>query len=357
MSQPHPSIRNMIAYKEPERFCGWPANHGIWAWDDEILVGFERVHYQLHEQEHSIRRDLPSEMRFLRSFDGGESWQLDGKPLWTFAKPGALTTSREEASPVHDPIDFVHPDFVMKSFGNKFVISYDRGKDWHGPFAYPNFGKELTARTDYLIEDAESCLVFLAAIEPAVEAQLKDRAFCIHTADGGRTFQHQGYMTGEPLTVRSVMPSTVSGSKGQLLSALRRRHDTKSETGTTQRCWVDLYESHDNGITWGHLSQVADTGEHNGNPPSLLKLRDGRLCVAYGYRREPFGIRAKISVDEGKSWSEEILLRTDARTWDIGYPRMVERTDGQIITLYYFTTAENPEQHIAASIWNPNHFS
>ncbi len=223
----------------------------------------------------------------------------------------------------------------------------------------PTFGKELTARTDYIVEGAESCLVFVAAIEPAVQAKLKDRAFCIHTADGGKSFQMRGYITGEPIGVRSVMPSTVRGSQGQLISALRRRHDVQSHDtqgadGLVQSCWIDLYQSSDDGYTWEFLSKVADTGEHNGNPPSLVRLDDGRLCVAYGVRRAPFGIRAKLSNDEGRSWGDEIALRTDARTWDIGYPRMVQRSDGKLVTIYYYTTAQNPEQHIAASIWNPN---
>jgi hypothetical protein len=346
------TIRNVIVYREPERFCAWPANHGVWSWGDEILVGFERAHYQLQEQEHSMRRDLPSEARFARSLDGGETWNLDEEAHWTFAKPSDITSAREATMPLHEPIDFAHPDFVLKSFGDRFVISYDRGHNWHGPFAYPTFGKELTARTDYLATGTESCLIFLAAKEPAVQAKLKDRAFCLHTADGGQSFQMRGYMTGEPVNVRSVMPSTVRGSQGQLISAMRRRHDTQSADGLIQNCWIDLYQSADEGSTWQFLSKVADTGEHNGNPPSLLRLRDGRLAVAYGVRRPPFGIRTKLSSDEGRSWGEEIALRTDGRTWDLGYPRMVQRTDGKLITFYYFTTTDNPEQHIAASIWD-----
>jgi hypothetical protein len=353
----HNALHNVIVYKEPDRFCGWPANHGIWAWGDEILVGFERAHYQAHDQEHSIRRDLPSEMRFTRSLDGGETWRLEDQVFWTMQRPSAITSGREAAIPLRDPIDFAHPDFALKALGNKFMISYDRGKNWHGPFALPTFGKELTARTDYTVEGAESCLVFLAAVEPAVQAKIKDRAFCIHTGDGGMSFQMRGYLTGEPINVRSVMPSTVRGSQGQLISALRRRHDTEGDNGLVQNCWIDLYQSRDDGYTWEFLSKAADAGEHNGNPPSLVRLSDGRLCVAYGVRRAPFGIRAKISTDEGRTWGEEIPLRTDARTWDIGYPRMVQRSDGKLFTCYYYTTEANPEQHIAASIWDPNQFS
>lgn len=39
-------LQNVIVYQEPGRFGGWPANHGIWSWGNEILVGFERAYYQ-----------------------------------------------------------------------------------------------------------------------------------------------------------------------------------------------------------------------------------------------------------------------------------------------------------------------
>jgi len=29
-----------MIYHKPGQFAGWPANHGLWAWGDEILVGF-----------------------------------------------------------------------------------------------------------------------------------------------------------------------------------------------------------------------------------------------------------------------------------------------------------------------------
>jgi hypothetical protein len=44
-------------YKQPRRFAGWPANHGIWSWGNEIVVGFESGYLHLRrpgEHEHSI---------------------------------------------------------------------------------------------------------------------------------------------------------------------------------------------------------------------------------------------------------------------------------------------------------------
>jgi len=33
-------VRNVIVYKQQDRFAGWPANNGIWSWGNEIVVGF-----------------------------------------------------------------------------------------------------------------------------------------------------------------------------------------------------------------------------------------------------------------------------------------------------------------------------
>jgi Neuraminidase (sialidase) len=136
---------------------------------------------------------------------------------------------------------------------------------------------------------------------------------------------------------------------------MRRRIDYETKTSEDIRNWIDAYGSSDGGKTWEFLSKVADTdtGKHNGNPPSLVRLDDGTLCAAYGYRAKPYGIRAKISKDNGKTWGKEIGLRTDAITWDIGYTRSVVREDGKVVSIYYFATQERPEQHIAATIWDP----
>jgi len=122
--------------------------------------------------------------------------------------------------------------------------------------------------------------------------------------------------------------------------------------------WIDVYESHDNGKSWQFLSKVADTdvvnSDHNGNPPSILQLQDGRLCVTYGFRAEPFVMCAKFSGDNGKTWSDPIVLRAGARNWDFGYSRSLQRPDGKVVTVYYFATPKNRDQFIAATIWNPD---
>ena len=338
-------MKNVIVYQEPGRFGGWPANHGIWSWGYEILVAFERAYYQLNENGHSIVPDRVSEPGLARSMDGGETWRLED--------PGRLAVGFQNPSPCLEAVQFDHPDFAMKCAGSAFFISYDRGGSWRGPYQIPDFGRKLTSRTDYLVLGANECLFFFSAFEPRVEAGLQDRAFCVRARDGAKSFEFLSWMTGEPVAIRSVMPSSARGSGGQLVSMMRRRHDVPEGDSLKPYCWIDAYHSQDNGHSWEFLSKVADTGDWNGNPPGMVRLQDGRFCVSYGCRRVPFGIRAKLSMDDGQNWGEEVILRDDGRTWDLGYPRMVQRPDGKLITIYYHTTEEIPEQHIAATIWDP----
>lgn len=345
--------KHVVVYGEPGRFAGWPANNGLWSWGNEILVGFSLGYHKSDAGGgHAINPARPQVTAFARSVDGGESWQLE--------QPAMPTDRTSQGNALKLPIDFAHPNFAMRCSGDKFIISHDRGRSWEGPYSFPRFPTgRLTSRTDYLISGPDTCTVFLSAEEKGVQVdEYSDRAFCARTTDGGLSWHFLGWMTGEPIGVRSVMPATVRISEAHLVSALRRRIDRGlgGDRPPVTENWIDAHESRDNGITWHLLSNVAETdrGKRNGNPPALVKLRDGRLVAAHGYRGIPYGIQARISTDQGTTWGEPIHLRDDAATWDMGYCRMVERPDGRLVTIYYYNTPERAEQHIAATIWDPN---
>ena len=341
-------VSNVVVYSEMGRFCGWPANNGVWSWGDEIVVGFTLAFYLENELHHSVDRSKPKKSVLGRSLDSGQTWQMEDPA--NFAGDGG------KPSILREKINFAHPDFALRCDGNQFFYSYDRCKSWKGPYLFPDFGgKNLTSRTDYIVSSEDVCLIFISAKEEQVQARLQDRAFCIRTTDGGLTFEFLSWMS-ESVTVRSVMPSTVRLSEKSLITAMRRRFDQTFENKPQLPAnWIDTYESLDNGKSWKFLSKVADTdrGKHNGNPPSLVKLKDGSLCVTYGYRALPYGIRARLSADNGKTWGNEILLRDDAREFDLGYTRSVQRTDGKIVTIYYYSTEKIYEQYIGATIWDP----
>ena len=327
------SIQHVIVYSEPGRFAGWPANNGVWVWGNEILVGFEQNYFKADDKSHSYDKEQPQRGVLARSLDGGETWKLEIPEAWPGRKLAVL--------PSPGKFDFAAPGFAMRVSGKEFFVSSDKGKQWKGPCTLSDFGFNLTSRTDYLVNGKNDLLIFLSGDQPDVKAgNYKDRTFCARTTDGGQTFQFQDWMTAAPLNVGSVMPTTVRTSATRLVSAMRRKVTVEEGGKKKDSHWIDVYESPDNGKTWRFLSKVADTdrGEKNGNPPAMIRLRDGRLCVAYGFRSLPYGMRAKISTDEGKTWASEIVLRKDAGTWDFGYPRMIQRPDGKIVTIYYYNT-------------------
>src|SRR5690606_26310092 len=96
--------------------------------------------------------------------------------------------------------------------------------------------------------------------------------------------------------------------------------------------WTELYKSDDGGRTWQFLSRVTEFGA----PGAPLLLKDGRLVLVYTYRLPEPGMRAIVSEDEGVTWGGEIIIRDDAGSWDIGYPRAWEAEPGKIGVIYYY---------------------
>lgn len=350
---------HVMVYFEKGRFGGWPANHGIWSWDNEILVGFSRGYYKdLGPERHNIDREKPEEHLLARSLDGGETWTIEdpaakgsliprGASLHGTELPGVVIPEMTECP---GGIDFLHQDFVMTlrmtdvdKGPSCFYYSYDRGHSWRGPFRLPDLGTPgIAARTDYLIDDAHTCTAFLTA---AKQNGAEGRPLCARTQDGGKTWSFLSWIGAEPKGY-AIMPSSVRLSNSELLTTIRCRDGEPS--------WLEAYRSRDNGASWSELPRpVADLGE--GNPPSLIRLRDGRVCLTYGSRKEPFSIRARLSGDGGQTWASEIVLRADGGSRDMGYVRSVQRPDGNVVAIYYFQdAATGPERYIAATIWNPD---
>jgi BNR repeat-like domain len=355
------TIEHVMVYQQKGRFGGWPANHGIWSWGNEILVGFSAgYHRDRGPALHNIDHDRPEEHLLARSKDGGRTWAIENPAKQRVLigtagmRHGTLPTEYTEPAPIDCPggIDFSHSDFAMtcRMAGvhtgiSRFYYSYDRGQTWKGPFNLPLFGQPgIAARTDYIINGKSDCMLFLTA---AKSNKREGRPICVRTTDGGKTWKLVSLIGPEPKGY-AIMPSTVRLAPEGLLTTIRR-----AEEGDKRKSWIEAWASSDNGRSWSLLGEpVADTGE--GNPPHLLKLADGRVCLTYGNRAKPFGIFACLSSDGGKTWSEPIALRQDGGGRDLGYPRSIQRSDGKVVTVYYFWDEKTgPERYIAATIWAP----
>lgn len=90
-------------------------------------------------------------------------------------------------------------------------------------------------------------------------------------------------------------------------------------------------ESSDGGRSWSVPFPI----DVFGFPSHLLRISDGRLLMTYGFRNKPTGVRARTSADDGKTWSEELVITSDGTSSDLGYPSTVELGKNMFLTVWY----------------------
>ncbi len=127
---------------------------------------------------------------------------------------------------------------------------------------------------------------------------------------------------------------------GRLIAHIRN-HNKANERETLQS------ESSDGGHTWSTPHGIGVWGL----PSHLLRLEDGRLLMSYGHRREPFGNQARISEDNGKSWSEPMVVSDDGDAGDLGYPSTVQLGDGSLVTVWYERMKGNTHAVLRQANW------
>lgn len=307
--------RHVIVHQQQGEFAGWPANEGLWSWEDEILVGFNVAQFEERGEKHSFTGRQG--VAFARSLDGGLTWTTERHAN---VVPPASLGKPELSQPSPGGFDFTAPDFAMKLRGRFFFTTNDRGHTWQGAYRMPDFGQSTDARTSYIVTGPRTCLFFIpCSVSDGRGTRI--RSCAAETRDGGRTFHFLSWLGADPLDeaapgttpkgddISSTMPSVVRLDDGTLVCALR--HRIKS------RKWSSIHESRDGGKTWQHVT-VLEKGATN--PVALVRLGGRRIAAIYGNRRQvPCAVSAKTSDDGGRTWSEEHTLRNDGRKWDLGY--------------------------------------
>ncbi len=359
-------MQNAIVYHDAEAWAAVPANNGgngpSWQWGDELLVGFTRGTFFRSETGHQCTQDRPFESWLARSVDGGQSWMT-----WTpDGYAGNLNPADRRRAP--PGLDFTGDGFAMRVEGAgyhgndvaRWFASEDRGASWDGPFEFTGLlehrelvGRQFTARTAYVVDGPAELLLFMTVREPTAQPDLRvtltDKTFLARTRDGGISFEFVSWVVPWDDPHRAAMPAPARLSKSRLIAAVRRK--------SPEHNWIDCYQSDDNGASWSFLSKLGNTeagNDFNGNPPSLLRMADRRLCAVYGNRTDR-QIIASFSADEGASWGEPLVLRDNFESvngWpDLGYARLFQRTDGRLVAVYFWCTAERPQTHLEATIF------
>jgi hypothetical protein len=363
------SAHHVVVYHDPTKWAAVPANNSAngpnWQWDNEMVVGFTRGEADFSGGGHQVADDKPQLSWLARSKDGGETWTV-WDPEGYQGDPGHRM---DDAVPPLGGINFTSPGFMLRvegygyhgNFGQQWLYSLDKGASWKGAYTFGDLlqhpelaGKQFTSRTAYIVNGPSDCFLFLSVRAPNLDINVispTDKVFLVKTTDGGKTFRFVSWVVSPEDPSRAVMPAPVRISATKMVVAIRRRNDKESIV-----CWIDCYQSTDNGESWVFLSKVGDTGGSNGNPPAMIRMIDGRLCCTYA-NRDRRAMLARFSTDEGKTWGAELLLRDDMKSVngsaDIGYPRLFQRPDGKLVTVYFWCSPERSETHIAATIFTP----
>ncbi len=353
------NVQHVKVYSEQGKFAGWPANSGLWAWGNELLVGFALADHDESQKGHKYAYQT-ARQQFARSLDGGQTWTLEdafGCGITALSQDHVAVANAAAPGDCPGNCDFTHPDFAMTfrrandvDGRSHFYVTSDRGRAWKGPYAFPNLGNPgMLARTDYFVEGPRAMLAMLTASKTNRQ---EGRVGCARTCDGGRSWQWVSWVDEEPKGY-AIMPATVRLATGRLVCVVRRRGDN--------RCWLAGYISEDNAATWRRIADPAPQTGHGGSPAALVVLADGRLCLAYAVRgtspQDASRICVRFSADGGEGWGEEIVIRgNDGANWDIGYPRIAQRPDGKVVVLYYYNHGwiESPSyRYIAATLFDP----
>ncbi len=331
-----------VAFDEPS-FFGWPANHGIWKFDDELLVGFEKgIHHYNGPDVHALDRTIPTIRMFAR---------FRPETGWVHEFPEIPAIDYENKTRLPDvPADLLSPEsglYLMPSGwdGNVFtqlMVTNNKGKSWQGPFYIPDFGLVgVAARTDYIVCDG----YFLLAMTGVKADGLEGNTFAAKLTFDGK-WEKLGMMGEDPPEGDfRIMPAIARLPDGSLLGI--GRYASENEPGFTQ---LDVYLSNDEGKTWDYETKLTYVGNDmsGGSPPALCTLPDGTILLAFFRRQSPHGLFITTTRD-GKNWSEPQALRTDAVNTDIGYPR-IAFFNNEVHILYYYNLGEEAPRFVADTV-------
>lgn len=106
--------------------------------------------------------------------------------------------------------------------------------------------------------------------------------------------------------------------------------------------------SRDGGRTWSAPFVIApNEGKMNTMSPSFLRLRSGKLGMAYMMKNSQADNRVlfRTSSDDGRSWNAPVRVIPTAGYWGINNARLVQLKSGRILAPLWFVNGWNKSHH------------
>lgn len=236
----------------------------------------------------------------------------------------------------------LHGKYDCLSDGASYSISDDNGKTWrHMPALHMEGVPEGGGVRGNIVEMPDGTLLmpFYGALNPGELA----RAGLIRSVDRGETWQYFSTMAFDPDCKKHYLEANLyrTGS-GRLIGLYRTQSDYTQPGVNFDDTYLNLHisVSDDGGKTFGPVQEIPNCW--GSSPFHPLRLQSGNVLLTYGYRREPYGIRARLCNSEltDISTAEELVLRDDAPNGDLGYPNAIQLENGDILVSYYISAQD-----------------
>ena len=273
---------------------------------------------------------LPGDVDAWASADGGKTWALRATAA---ERPNAKAnmchwasgfSARTELLVLASGMDDAANERGQRAPNDVRVFrSADAGQTWTRAGAFPktvggglkpyNFGSIVKSH------DGSLHTVVYTADEKRANAVA---AWLMTSGDEGRSWSEAGKVA-DGINETVLLPLATAR---HWLCVGRTSNRPAPEHGEELR----QFRSTDDGATWRDEGLIADYHKH---PPHLLRLKDGRILLTYGNRRDG-GIETRLTADEGKTWSAPQRLFTTG-PGDMGYPSTAQLRDGKLVTVFY----------------------
>lgn len=136
--------------------------------------------------------------------------------------------------------------------------------------------------------------------------------------------------------------------------------------GTVWMGWVTpkpaggtVHASRFDGTAWTEPVVVTDSDRlfvNWADPPTIAVLADGRVAVTFAVRAGPaaWNVHVTSSDDDGRSWTDSVVLHDDRSATEHGFPTLVATPDGAAIAVWLdgAATADGGAMRLVARTWD-----
>lgn len=337
-------VKDVVVYRDSMYYSAFPSV--VKLDDGRLLVAFRRApNRQMMGASRYRHIDPCSQLVLVTSSDGGNTWSSE--PQLMFAHPfggsqdpcmikllngDLLCTSYLWVQLGEGLLDEYKARVVgddNSSFAGGYIIrSTDNGNTWQGPFNPGSplpvenrntiLGKMPLYNRGALCQSNDGTIYWAVACD---NPQGGFSVYLVESKDNGITWQYRSTIADDP-KISFNETSIIKTPKGDLVAFMR-------SFDLDDHACIARSTDGGNSFTWSDMG-------FQGHPLNALQLPDGRWLLTYGYRHEPYGIRTRIMDSECRTWSDEIVLRDDGGSTDLGYSWPVLLDNHHALVVYYF---------------------